>query len=316
MKRGRKVILGILAVWLLMAGPAWSADKVAFMLDWYPNPDHVPLYLAAEAGFFKDEGLEVDIIPPADPNDPLKLVAAGKIPFAVNYQPGVIMARAEGLKVVSIGALVQHPLSCILFLKSSGFKTPADLKGRRVGYSVDPLYRVLFEAVAEKAGLGPKDYELIRVGFNLTPPLLSGQVDAVCGAFKNYEAIQVELEGKAAGIFALEEHGVPDFYELVLITNAEEIKARPARVQAFMRAVTKGIERTLADPQGSFEVFLKKHPDLRNELNRRSYQASLASFKGSPAQDGAKWEKFQEFMLKRRLIEKPMPLTDMIWPGK
>jgi putative hydroxymethylpyrimidine transport system substrate-binding protein len=165
------------------------------MLDWFPNPDHAPVYVAKAKGFFAEQGLDVDIMVPADPNDPLKLVAAGKINFAISYQPSVITARSEGLPVVSIGALVQHPLSSILYLKSSGFKTPADLKGKRIGYSVEPLYRVLFEAVAEAAGLQTSDYDIYRVGFNLAPSLLSGKVDAAVGAFRNYEAIQIELEG-------------------------------------------------------------------------------------------------------------------------
>ena len=167
----------VVLVGLAWPGPVLAGEKVTCMLDWYPNPDHVPLYLAQSRGLFAAQGLDVDIQVPADPNDPLKLVAAGQVDFAVSYQPSVIMAAAEGLPVVSLGALVQHPLSCILYLEDSGLKTPADFKGRTIGFSVEPLYRVLLETVAETAGLKPGDYQAVRVGFNLTPPLLSGQVD-------------------------------------------------------------------------------------------------------------------------------------------
>jgi len=285
------------------------------MLDWFPNPDHAPLYLAQAKGFFAEEGLEVDLMVPADPNDPLKLVAAGKVNFAISYQPSVITARSEGLPVVSIGALVQHPLSSILYLESSGFKSPADLKGRRIGYSVEPLYRVLFEAVAEKAGLQASDYEIYRVGFNLAPSLLTGKVDAVVGAFRNYEAIQIELEGKKVGIFPLEEHGIPDFYELVIITHPNEIAAQPARVKAFMRGLTKGIHQTIDDPKACLEIFLKLHPDLRDELNRRAFQATLPFFKGSPEQKTSRWVEMQAFMLERGLIKRPSPVEELIWSG-
>jgi putative hydroxymethylpyrimidine transport system substrate-binding protein len=137
----------------MIAAPAYAADKVSFMLDWYPNPDHAPIYVAQQKGYFADQGITLDIMVPADPNDPLKLVAAGQVDLAISYQPSVTMARSEGLPVVSIGSLVQHPLSSILYLKSSGIKTPADFKGKKIGYSVEPLYRVLFEAVAENSGL-------------------------------------------------------------------------------------------------------------------------------------------------------------------
>jgi putative hydroxymethylpyrimidine transport system substrate-binding protein len=285
------------------------------MLDWFPNPDHAPLYAAQANGFFAEEGLEVDLMVPADPNDPLKLVAAGKVNFAISYQPSVITARSEGLPVVSIGALVQHPLSSILYLESSGFKSPADLKGRRIGYSVEPLYRVLFEAVAEKAGLQASDYEIYRVGFNLAPSLLTGKVDAVVGAFRNYEAIQIELEGKKVGIFPLEEHGIPDFYELVIITHPNEITAHPTRVKAFMRGLTKGIQQTIDDPKACLETFLKLHPDLRDELNRRAFQATLPFFKGSPEQKTSRWVEMQTFMFERGLIRRASPVEELIWSG-
>jgi|Deesub1362B_J571_1020462.scaffolds.fasta_scaffold06905_1 putative hydroxymethylpyrimidine transport system substrate-binding protein len=309
------VLLGVLGILLLGGGipQAGALDRIQCMLDWFPNPDHVPLYVAQQKGFFKESGLDVDLIVPADPNDPLKLVAARKVQFAINYQPSVIMARAQGLPVVSIGALVQHPLSTILFLKESGFRSPSDLKGKRIGYSVAPLYEVLFEAVAEQAGLKRSDYTLFRVGFNLVPPLLSGQVDAVIGAFRNYEAIQIELEGKAVGLFPLEENGVPDFYELVLITHPQEIKSFPRRVQAFYRAVAQAIDFTLKNPEEAFESFLAVHPDLKDELNRRAFRATLPFFRGSPHQDPSRWERLQAFMLERGLIKKKIPLAEMVW---
>ena len=299
-----------------LASRASAVDKVSCMLDWFPNPDHAPIYIAHAKGFFEEEGLDVDIMVPADPNDPLKLVAAGKVNFAISYQPSVITARSEGLPVVAIGALVQHPLSSILYLKSSGLKTPADLKGRKVGYSVEPLYRVLFEAVAENAGLTPSDYEIYRVGFNLAPSLLTGKVDAVVGAFRNYEAIQIELEGRQVGIFPLEEHGIPDFYELVIITHPMEIKTRPKRVRAFMRGLTKGIHQTINEPEDSLETFMKVHPDLRDELNRRAFAATLPFFKGSPSQERTRWVEMQQFMIGRGLAKKATPLEEMIWLEK
>ncbi len=297
----------------LWAAPAVAADKISVMLDWYPNPDHAPIYLAQCEGFFAAEGLDVEIMVPGDPNDPLKLAAAGKVDLAVSYQPSVIMARDEGLPVVSIGVLVQHPLSSIVYLKDSGIKTMADLKGKKIGYSVEPLYRVLFEAAAENAGLKKSDYELYRVGFNLTPPLLSGQIDAAVGAFRNFEAVQVELEGKSAGIFALEENGVPDFYELVLITGDGNIKNRPEMLQRFMRALSKGIAMTTDKPKESLGMFLKMLPDLADELNRRAFAATVPFFRGSPAQEAARWEALQDFMLARGLIRKKTPVQEMVW---
>ena len=309
------IILGALLATIVLVPPARALEKVSVMLDWYPNPVHVPLYLAQAKGYFAAQGLEVDIMAPADPNDPLKLAAAGKIQFAVSYQPSVIMARDQGLPVVSLGTLVQHPLSCILYLKSSGIKTPADLKGRRIGYSVEPLYRVLFEAVAETAGLKKSDFELIRVGYNLSPPLLSGQVEAICGAFRNYEAIQIGMKGQDVGLFPFEESGVPDFYELVLISNSNLVKENPGRAEAFMAGLAKGISQTLTDPKAALEVFFKLNPELNDELNRKAFETTLPFFQGSPGQEPERWQKMQAFMLERGLIKKSTALKEMVRPG-
>ncbi len=147
---------------LILALPlqAEARDKFRLILDWFPNADHVPLYVARDGGFFEGKGLEIELLPPADPNDPLKLVAVGRAAFGINYQPNVIIARAEGLPVKSVGILVEHPLSSLAFLKSSGIRTPADLKGKRIGYSVQQLELALLKAIAGTAGLtlsrGPK----------------------------------------------------------------------------------------------------------------------------------------------------------------
>ena len=309
-------LIAFAAFWSIMAAPVWPLDKATCMLDWYPNPDHVPIYLARTEGHFAEQGLDVDIMVPADPNDPLKLVAAGKVDFAVSYQPSVIIASDRGLPLVSIGALVQHPLSCLLYLKDSGIQKVADLKGRRIGYSVEPLYRVLFEAVAEAVGLKSTDYQLFRVGYNLSPPLLSGQVDAVIGAFRNYEAIQIELQGRAVGIFPLEEHGIPDFYELIIIAHPRLIRENPEKASAFMTGLTKGIHQTLQEPETSFNAFVKHLPELADELNRRSFEVTRPFFQGSPAQDTSRWEKMQAFMLHYGLIQQAVPIRDLVWPGR
>ena len=194
-------LVPLVLIFLLLlpqAGTAQSntaqTEKFRLILDWFPNADHVPLYVARDGGYFAREGLEIVLTPPADPNDPLKLVAAGSAPFAINYQPNITIARSRGLPVRSIGVLVEHPLSSLAFLKRSGIRTPADLKGKRIGYSVQDLELALLKALAASHGLKPGDYTTVNVNFNLTSSLLSGQVDAVMGAFWNYELAELELE--------------------------------------------------------------------------------------------------------------------------
>ncbi len=307
------MLISGLVLFLVLAG--WqetiAAKPVTFMLDWFPNPNHVPLYVALNKNFFQRAGLQVKLQVPADLNDPLKLVAAGKVDFAVSYQPNVIIARAQGLPIRSIGVLVEHPLTTIMFLKDSGIRTPTDLKGKKIGYSVAGFEEAILGTIAETNGLKPSDYTLINVNFNLVPGLLSRKVDAVVGAYRNFEKIQLELQGKMVGIFPPEQFGVPDFYELVIITSDRLVQRQPDRAQAFEKALAEAMTYTITQPAAASKVFFAAQPKLRDELNRRAYQATLPVYARTQAQSREKWATFQEFMARHRVISRTTPVDQL-----
>jgi putative hydroxymethylpyrimidine transport system substrate-binding protein len=300
---------------LLTSGLATAENKklqdITVLLDWFPNADHVPIYAAQQKGIFAKHGLNIDFLPPSDPSAPLKLVAAGKYAFAVNYQPSVTIARSQGLPVKSIGILVEHPLNTISFLKASGIKTPADLKGKTIGYAVAPLDVVLFETIAREAGLGKDDYELINIGFNITPSLLSGKVHAVIGAYWNYEINELDLEGHPAGYFPLEKHGVPDFYELVVISNDTFLQNEPETAKRFIMAIEEGLAYTKQHPEDALAAYFAANPDVRKELDAKAFQATLPVFANRQEQSLAKWQAFAAYALKNGLIDKPVEAADL-----
>lgn len=121
---------------VLTPSPAHALDRMTVLLDWFVNPDHGPLIIARDKGFFKNEGLDVELIAPSNPNDPPKLVAAGKADIAVSYQPQLHLQVEAGLPLVRVGTLVATPLNSLVVLKDGPIKLIADLKGKKVGYSV------------------------------------------------------------------------------------------------------------------------------------------------------------------------------------
>ncbi len=281
---------------------AVSLTPLKVMLDWFPNADHVPLYVAQQKGFFEDEGLQVEFQVPANPADPLKLTAAGKVDVAINYQPEVIIARSEGLDVVSIGVLVEHPLTTILFLKDSGIQSPKDLEGKKIGFAVPHLQEILFRAFADYNGI--QKYELINVGFNITPSLLTHKVDAVIGAYRNYEKNELELEGKPAGFFALEENGIPDFYELVFITNSKTLNAKKSVLQGFLRAVQRAIDFCRTHPEEALQLYFQANPDVRKDLDRKAFEDTLPLYAHQQVQDAEIWKRFTDFAVQYKLVER------------
>ena len=300
-------ILTALSMILLTCLPAAANDKLTVLLDWFVNPDHAPLIIAAEKGYFEEVGLEVEMIPPADPSAPPRLVAAGQGDIAISYQPNLYLQVAEKLPLVRFGTIVSTPLNALVVLDDSPIKTMADLKGKTVGFSVGGFEDALLKMMLSEADLDLSDIELININFALSPSLITGKVDAVIGAFRNFELNQLDLEGKPGRAFYPEEHGVPAYDELIYLTHRD--MAGDNRLPRFLAAVEKATLYLTNHPQEALALFLKAHPDLDNPLNRRAFRDTLPRFSKSPAAlDPARYERFAEFMKEQGLIEAIAPL--------
>jgi putative hydroxymethylpyrimidine transport system substrate-binding protein len=307
-------LVAVVALGLAAGFPAGAAAPapVTFMLDWFPNPDHVPLYAAIGEGYFTQAGLRIDLEVPANPDDPLKLTAVGRADVAVNYEPSVIMARAQGLPVRSIGLLVGQPLTTIMFLKSSGIRTPRDLVGRRVGFSVTGLEDAILDQVMRSVGSSEADVRMINVGFDLVPALLTHKVDAVVGAYRNVERVQIEMQGQAVGMFEPERYGVPEFYELVLIANDRTVATRRPLLRRFVQAVARGVAFTESHPEEAFQQYVRlnarQNPKIGDAFNRRSFEASLPYYARTQRQSRARWEALDTWLAAHQVIARPVPV--------
>lgn len=280
--------------------------KQTLILDWFINPDHGPIIIAQEKGYFADEGLEIDIIPPADPADPPKLVAAGKADLAVSYQPDLHLQVQEGLPLRWVGTLVATPLNCLLTLKDGPIRSVADLKGGKIGFSVSGVETAVLHAILSKNGLSLDDIELVNVSWSLSPSLMSGQVDAVIGAFRNFELNQMDINGVAGRCFYIEEEGVPSYDELIYIANPQTVDR--AAVAGFLRAIEKATRFIVNHPQDSWNIFSATAAELNDELNKRAWRDTLPRFALRPAAfDRARYEAFEQFLKKSGLTQKITP---------
>ncbi|MCY3981887.1 MAG: ABC transporter substrate-binding protein [Alphaproteobacteria bacterium] len=298
----------LIATCLLAIHPAAAEEKLTVLLDWFVNPDHGPLYVAQERGYFSDAGLTVEFVPPADPNDPPKLVAAGKADLAISYQPQLHIQAEAGLPLVRIATLVATPLNTILVLKDSPVRTLADLKGKRVGFSVAGLEDALLAGVLQPHGLTMDDIVKVNVNWSLSPSLISGRVDAVIGAFRNFELNQMDIAGHPGRAFYLEEEGVPSYDELIVVAHRDTLD-RPA-YRAFVDAMERGIQYMINHPDEAWKLFIAgSRKDLDDELNRRAWRDTLPRFALRPAAlDRRRYERFAEFVLERGLVESLPPV--------
>lgn len=290
-----------------LTSPARAADKLTLLLDWFVNPDHAPLIVAKNGGIFAAHGLDVELIAPADPSDPPKLVAAGKADVAVSYQPQLHIQVGEGLPLRRFGTLVATPLNSLVVLRDGPVKTIADLKGRKVGFSVGGFEDALLRAMLEKHGLKLTDVTLVNVNFALSPALLSGQVDAVIGAFRNFELNQLDIEKRPGRAFYPEENGVPAYDELILVARADRL-ADP-RLVRLLDAIEAAVAMLHNHPAESWALFVRERKELDDELNRRAWKATVPRFAQSPgALDSRRYARFAEFLKTLGLITQARPV--------
>ena len=300
----------IAAIALLAAAPAWAEDKMTVLLDWFINPDHGPIIVAQENGYFAEQGLEVEIVPPADPSAPPRLVAAGQADLAVSYQPQLHLQIHEGLPLKRVGTLVATPLNCLLVLQDGPIKTLADLKGKKVGFSVAGVEEAVLSAMLNAHGVSLDDIEMINVNFSLSPSLMTGQVDAVIGAFRNFELNQMDIEGVPGRCFYIEEEGVPPYDELIYVANPETMDAD--KVARFLAATEKATQYIVNNPEKSWEIFAATSTELQDELNARAWVDTLPRFALRPAAfDAGRYARFEEFLKDSGMIDSLNPVSDI-----
>jgi len=287
-----------------------SAERVTILLDWFINPDHGPLFVAEELGLFAEQGLDVELIEPADPSAPPRLVAAGQAELAISYQPQLHIQVSEGLPLVRVATLVATPLNTVVALADGPVQSLADLKGRKVGFSVGGFEDALLGAMLAPEGLSISDLELINVNFSLSPSLYSGQVDAVVGAFRNFELNQMDIAGRPGIAFYPEEHGVPGYDELILVA-AQDGLDNPA-LPRVITAIEAATQYMVNNPQAAWELFIKGREELLdNELNRRAWRDTLPRFALRPAaMDTGRYARFEAFLLDQGLIDKTVPVAE------
>ncbi|NQV79267.1 MAG: ABC transporter substrate-binding protein [Alphaproteobacteria bacterium] len=298
--------LTIMLAVAVVAPAAQAAERLTVMLDWFINPDHAPLFVALERGYFAEQGLAVEFVQPSDPNDPPKLVAAGRADIAVSYQPQLHLQVAQGLPLRRIATLVATPLNSLVVLADGPIQSIADLKGKKVGFSVGGFEDALLGAMLERQGLTLDDIQLINVNFSLSPSLISGQVDAVIGAFRNFELNQLAILGRPGRAFFVEEHGVPGYDELILVANADHLD--DPRLVRFIAALEQGVQYLVNHPDESWQLFIKGRGDLDDELNRRAWADTLPRFALRPAAlDRGRYARFATFLKDRGMLETVLP---------
>ena len=278
-------------------------------LDWFPNPDHVAIYQAIESGYFRDVGLDVRPRVPSDPAAPIKQVAAGRADLAISYEPEVLLAREQGLPVVAVAALVQRPLTSLMATEKSRVRSVRDLRGKRVGTAGIPYQEAYLKTILRRANVPESSVKVTNVGASLLPAMLSGKVDATLAAFWNVEGVELRQRGQRPWIVPVNRLGVPDYDELVLVANSDQLADRRDDLRLFISALSRGAREARSDPRAAADTLLDANKDLRERPTRASVRLTIPALF---PEDGdrpfgflnpVEWRNYGGWMVDNRLLE-------------
>jgi putative hydroxymethylpyrimidine transport system substrate-binding protein len=301
-------------------------EPFTLVLDYFPNADHAGIYAAQASGEYRKAGLDVQIKVPPDPAAPLKLLRAGRADAVISYEPELLLARDQGAKnLVSVGALVQAPLTSLMAIGSSKVRSPKDLAGKRVATAGIPYQTAYLKTIAQHAGISPGSIKQVDVGFNLVPAMLSGKADATLGAYWNIEAVELARRGKHPSVIHMDQAGVPTFDELVVVARQSDLSSKANLIRRFLRALGQGYAYSRRNPAGATKDLVAANPDLNEATSLAQVRASLPVFfpaHGKPFgyADPAAWQSYGSWMLRNRLLKRPPnagdALTNEFLPGQ
>ncbi|WP_253885033.1 ABC transporter substrate-binding protein [Actinokineospora diospyrosa] len=321
----RRAAAAVFAVSLLAAGcgegdsaqPGGNAE-VRVLMDWFPNPDHVGLYTAQDKGFFTAANLNVTLTPPSNPADPLKLVAAKQVELGISYEPDVLMAAEQDLPLVAVAALVPVALNSLMAVGTSPVKSPGDLAGKTVGTAGLPSDDVYLKQIAAKHGVDLNSVKKVNVSSNLVAAMLSGQVDATIGAYRNIEGVQLAQEGKQPFIVPVTDAGVPEYNELVLVANRDRLRDDAGyrdAVKRFVAALGKGVAAAQGEPSFATTSISKVATGYDAAVIEKMVAATLPLLRnprGFGRMDPAKWQSFADWLHTEGMVKRPIDAGPLV----
>lgn len=328
----KKIILAV-AVLLLMiqlagcggnkAQEQANLKKITVILDWTPNTNHTGVYVAQQQGFYKEVGLDVEIVQPGE-GTAAQLIASGQGDFGFSYQEEVTIARTKDIPIKALAAVIQHNTSGFASPVDKGIKTPKDFEGKKYGGWGSPAEEAMLKALMNQERADFNKVEMINIGSADFFTSVSKDVD-FAWIFKGWDGIQAELKGIPLNIVYLRDyHDALDFYTPVLIASEDTINNKPDLVTAFTKATSKGYDYCIKNPEKAGQALLDKVPELNKDLIMASQQYLANEYRSDASRwgemSGQRWKKYADWMYSQKLIEKPLDyqqaFTNQFLPGE
>jgi len=280
--------------------------KVTVVLDWTPNTNHTGLFVAKENGYFKEQGLDVDIISPGQTGAD-QLIASGKADFGVSYQESITQARVQNVPIVSIAAVIQHNTSGFASPVSKNIESPKDFVGKTYGGWGSPVEKAILDSLMKKENADVNKLNIVNMGESDFFTAVKRDID-FAWIYQGWTGIEAELRGEKLNMVYLTDYSDKlDYYTPVLATNEKMIKNQPETVKAFMEAASKGYTYSIDHPKEAADILLKDNPDLDKELVQKSQEWLSTKYQDDASRWGEQkltiWKNYAEWLIENKLLE-------------
>ena len=288
-------------------------NRRLLVLDWLPNPNHVPLFVGIDRGFFSEAGIDIKMNRLTDPADGLPLVASEQADLAVYYMPAMLIGAAQGVPVHPVAVLVDQPLNSIIYRKDSGIHHLEDLGDKVVGYCVSAEGSTVLESLLESIDATPK--QLLHVGFDLVPALATGQVDAIYGAYYNIEVPQLRALGVEVGYFPLETFDIPSYHELVIVARQGASSPSEKELSALRSGLQRSIDWCRECPEEAFEIYAKANAMKSASTlgwERKAWKMTLPALPFEQRLERGFWQEFSSWQHELGLVDEAVDVGELL----
>ncbi len=308
MEKERRRMKRLLLLFIVVASVVMGAEKkITAVLDWTPNTNHTGLYVADALGYFKEEGLDVKIIQPANGTSD-QLVASGRADFGISYQESITFARLEGVPIVSLAAIIQHNTSGFASVKSKGIESPKDFEGKNYGGWGSPVETATLKELMIRDGGDFSKVNVLTTGDMDFFQASKNHVD-FAWVFEGWTNIEARLKGHEINYIPLNKYSEAlDYYTPVITTNERKIAKDRESVEKFMRAVRRGYEYAMENPDAAADILVAAVPELDKNLVRESQKFLAVKYQEDAPYWGRQkeevWVNYQNWLFDNGLIEK------------
>ena len=289
--------------------------EVTVILDWVPNTNHTGIYVARSNGYYRDEGLEVEVIQPSEGGSP-DLIAVGKGEFGISYQEQVTYARTADapLPVVAIAAIIQHNTSGFASPVEKNIKTPADFEGKKYGGWGSPVEEAILKSLMEKYGADYSKLEIVNIGAADFFTSVQKDVDFTW-IYYGWDGVAAEIIDFPINFMLLQDldPGL-EFYTPVIIAAEELINSNPDLIRRFLSATEKGYRFAITNPEESADILLAEVPELPAEIIIASQEYLAGQYIADAARWGEMkmeiWETYGSWMYENNLVPRRLESSE------